>query len=70
MGAFALVAGAQAVNVSTPFSPLSVVGSQMAETTPWRVSTPVHWRFSLQQLALYGLVCAARSLSRVVVLIS
>ena len=59
VGAFALCAGAQAVNVSTPFSPLSVVGSQMAETTPWRVSTPVHWRFSLQQLALYGLVCAA-----------
>lgn len=58
VGAFALVAGAQAVNVSTPFSPLSVVGSQMAETTPWRVSTPVHWRFSLQQMALYGCVCA------------
>ena len=58
VGAFALCAGAQAVNVSTPFSPLSVVGSQMAETTPWRVSTPIHWRFSLQQLALYGSVCA------------
>lgn len=58
VGAFALCAGAQAVNVSSPFSPLSVVGSQLAHTTPWRVSTPVHWRFSLQQLALYGSVCA------------
>lgn len=59
VGAFALCAGAQAVNVSSPFSPLSVVGSQMVRATPWQVSTPVHWRFSLQQLALYGAVCAA-----------
>ncbi len=58
VGAFALCAGAQAVNVSSPFSPLSVVGSQMSRSTPWAVSTPVHWRFSLQQLALYGAACA------------
>lgn len=58
VGAFALCAGAQAVNVSSPFSPLSVVGSQLVGTTPWEVSTPVHWRFSLQQLGLYGAVCA------------
>ena len=58
VAAFALCAGAQAVNVSSPFSPLSVVGSQLARTTPWEVSSPVHWRFSLQQLALYGAVCA------------
>jgi len=59
VGAFALCAGAQAVNVSTPFSPLSVVGSALTGTTPWRVSAPVHWRFSLHQLVLYGGWCAA-----------
>jgi hypothetical protein len=58
VGAFALCAGAQSVNVSSPFSPLSVVGSQLVGRSPWSVSAPVHWRFSVQQFLLYGAACA------------